>query len=456
METNLAIVILAAGQGTRMNSDLPKVLHTIGNKSLLEHVLHTARELAEDNIHVVYGHGGELVPETLSDIPVNWVQQSEQLGTGHAVSQALPPIKDSDTILVLYGDVPLITSKTLNDLIAASGNGALGLLTVQLDDPTGYGRIIRDSEQHVVRIVEQKDANEQELKTNEINTGFLAVNKSRLASWLDKLDNNNAQGEYYLTDIIALAVVDNVDINTTSVDNTAEVMGINDKIQLATMERHFQLQQSEKLMQQGVTLRDPQRVDIRGELTAGKDVVIDINVIIEGKVTLGDRVNVGAGVILRDVTIGDDVTIKPYCVCEDASIGSGCQIGPFSRIRPETKLAEDVHIGNFVEIKKSQIDKGSKVNHLSYIGDTVMGSKVNVGAGTITCNYDGAFKHLTKIGNDVFIGSDTQLVAPVEIADGATIGAGSTITKDVPADALALSRSKQNSVTGWQRPRKKK
>ncbi|NOX42865.1 MAG: UDP-N-acetylglucosamine diphosphorylase/glucosamine-1-phosphate N-acetyltransferase [Gammaproteobacteria bacterium] len=454
MTNKISIVILAAGQGTRMKSDLPKVLHVIGNKSLLEHVIETANELDAKNTVVVYGHGGELVPDTLSHLPVKWVEQSEQLGTGHAVSQAIPDIAENDIVLVLYGDVPLIKSNTLKTLVDAVKNDALGLLTVQLADPTGYGRIVRNSQNQVVRIVEQKDANEVELKINEINTGFMAVKRTKLFGWLNKLDNNNSQGEYYLTDIIALAVSDNVDINTTSVDNIAEVMGINDKIQLANMERQFQLEQVQKLMLQGVTLRDPGRIDVRGKVTVGKDVTLDVNVIMEGEVKLGNRVTIGAGVVLRDVVIGDDVNVKPYCVFEEATIGVNCQIGPFSRIRPGTKLAEDVRIGNFVEIKKSQIDKGSKINHLSYIGDTVMGSKVNIGAGTITCNYDGANKHQTQIGNDVFVGSDTQFIAPVKVGDGATIGAGSTITKEVPARELTLGRIRQVSVKGWQRPKK--
>ena len=456
MANNLTVVILAAGQGTRMKSDLPKVLHRIANKSILEHVIATAQQLGAGSISVVYGHGGERVPQTLAHLPVNWIEQAEQLGTGHAVAQAIPSIPANDIVLVLYGDVPLISKETLVELIAAAGKDSLGLLTAKLDDPSGYGRIVRDESNKVVRIVEHKDASVEERQINEINTGLLAVGRNKLASWLEKLDNKNAQGEYYLTDIIALSVQDNTDINTTSVNNIAEVMGINDKVQLAEMEREYQMNQAEKLMRQGVTLRDPRRVDIRGDVTVGKDIEIDVNVIFEGTVKLGDRVSVGAGSILRDVVVGDDVTIKDYCVIEDANIGAACQIGPFARIRPETRLEENVHIGNFVEVKKSQIDKGSKINHLSYIGDTTMGSKVNIGAGTITCNYDGANKHQTKIGNDVFVGSDTQFIAPVEIGDGATIGAGSTITKEVLAGELTLSRSKQVSIKGWQRPRKKK
>ena len=453
--SNLSIIILAAGQGTRMKSDLPKVLHQVGSKALLEHVILTSMELGSGDIHVVYGHGGEIVPESLSSYSVQWVEQEQQLGTGHAVSMAIPSVKENNIVLVLYGDVPLIKSDTLNKLVDAARNDSLGLLTVELENPDGYGRIIRNSSNDVVSIVEQKDANEKQLQIKEVNTGFLAVKKSQLASWLDKLDNKNAQGEYYLTDIIALAVADNVAIETSSVGNINEVMGINDKVQLAKMERTYQQERTNNLMRQGATLRDPARVDIRGELEIGKDVVIDINVIFEGKVKLGDRVTVGAGSILRDVTIADDVNIKPYCIIEESEIGNACQIGPYSRIRPESNLSDHVHIGNFVEVKKSTIDSGSKVNHLSYIGDTTMGSRVNIGAGTITCNYDGAYKHQTIIGNDVFVGSDTQIVAPVKIGDGATIGAGTTVTREVDAEELALSRTKQKSIKGWQRPRKK-
>ncbi len=455
MTDKLTIVILAAGQGSRMKSTLPKVLHKIGDNALLEHVVLTSNELGASNTLVVYGHGGELVPDTLSHLSVNWIEQSEQLGTGHAVSQAIPDISENDIILVLYGDVPLIKSNTLEKLVAAAKNDTLGLLTVRLEDPAGYGRIVRNSQGQVVRIVEHKDANNVELEINEVNTGFLAAKKVYLSAWLNKLDNKNAQGEFYLTDIIALAVADNLEIKTISVDNAVEVTGINDKIQLANMEREYQLQQAEKLMQHGVTLRDPGRVDVRGDVSVGLDVVIDINVILEGKVKLGDRVNIGAGVVLRDVVIGNDVNIKPYCVLEEATIGVSCQIGPFSRIRPETTLNDDVHVGNFVEIKKSQIDTGSKINHLSYIGDTVMGSKVNIGAGTITCNYDGANKHQTTIGNNVFVGSDTQFIAPVKVGDGATIAAGSTITSEAPANELTLNRSKQTTIKGWRRPKKK-
>jgi len=455
MTDKISIVVLAAGQGSRMKSTMPKVLHKIGYYSLLEHVVLTSNELGATNTIVVYGHGGQLVPDSLSHLSVNWVEQAEQLGTGHAVSQAMPEIPENDVVLVLYGDVPLISSSTLIKLIDAANNNSLGLLTVQLSDPCGYGRIVRDTQGQVIRIVEHKDASKTELEINEINTGFLAAKKTHLSAWLNKLDNKNAQGEFYLTDIIALAVTDKVEIKTTSADNTAEVTGINDKIQLANMEREFQKQQAEKLMQQGVTLRDPARIDVRGEVSVGKDVCIDINVILEGKVKLGDRVNIGAGVILRDVEIADDVNIKAYCILEEATIGVKCQIGPFSRIRPETKLNDEVHIGNFVEIKKSVIDKGSKINHLSYIGDTVMGAKVNIGAGTITCNYDGANKYQTTIGNNVFVGSDTQFIAPVKVGDGATIAAGSTITREVPASELTLSRNKQTTIKGWKRPKKK-
>ena len=452
---SLSVVILAAGQGTRMRSPLPKVLHPLAGKSLLEHVVATALKLGAGKILIVYGHGGDAVPKQLERLPVQWVEQAQQLGTGHAVVQALPHIPAADTVLVLYGDVPLISAATLQKLLAQAGREGFGLLTAQLADPQGYGRIVRDSQGQVLRIVEHKDATPAEREIGEINTGMMAMPAERLKGWLSQISNTNSQNEFYLTDVIALAVREGIKIATVSADTATEIMGVNTKLQLAELERHYQRTQSERLMLQGVTLCDPARFDLRGELTAGTDVVLDVNVVIEGEVTLGDRVQIGPNNWIRNATIGDDVQILPNCVIEDAVIAAGCRIGPFARIRPETKLAEGAHIGNFVEIKKSTVGANSKINHLSYIGDSTVGRDVNIGAGTITCNYDGANKHQTVIGDGAFIGSDTQLVAPVQIGAGATIGAGSTITKDVPPDKLTLSRAKQETRESWKRPVKK-
>lgn len=453
---NLNVIILAAGAGTRMRSRLPKVLHEVGGKPMVVHVIDTAHQLDARRVQVVYGHGGERVRAALADLDVGWVEQIEQLGTGHAVAQALPHVDANDVVLVLYGDVPLIMAETLRQVVAAARRDSLGLLTVTLDDPAGYGRILRDGQGRVVRIVEQKDASIDERRVREINTGILAVTGDNLEKWLAALDNNNAQGEYYLTDIIAMAVRDGVKIETVAPSSVQEVMGVNNRVQLAEMERHYQQRQAQRLMLAGVTLRDPARFDLRGELSTGTDVVIDVNVVIEGKVTLGNGVQIGAGVVIRNTTVGDDVEILPHCVIEDAVIGAGSRIGPFARIRPETHLAADVHIGNFVEIKKAEVGRGSKINHLSYVGDATVGANVNVGAGTITCNYDGANKHRTVIGDGAFIGSDTQLVAPVTVGAGATIGAGSTITRDAPPGELTLSRVPQQTRQGWKRPVKKK
>ncbi|MDT8383613.1 MAG: bifunctional UDP-N-acetylglucosamine diphosphorylase/glucosamine-1-phosphate N-acetyltransferase GlmU [Gammaproteobacteria bacterium] len=459
-ERPLSVVVLAAGQGTRMKSSLPKVLHTIAGRPLVEHVIQAARQLQASDIHVVYGHGGEQVQQALSGYDLSWAEQAEQLGTGHAVEQALPGIADDHLVLLLYGDVPLISVASLRQLLAAGvtsdGADALALLTARLDDPTGYGRIVRDAGGAVQAIVEQKDANEQQLAITEINTGMLAVNAALLKRWIDRLDNNNAQGEFYLTDIVGLAVADHVSVNTTNPAEICEIEGVNNKRQLAELERAYQLRQARRLMEDGLTLRDPARFDLRGELMIGRDVEIDINVVIEGRVELGDGVVIGPNVVLKNVTIGSATQVYANSVLEDSRLGSHCDIGPFARLRPETQLADGVKIGNFVEIKKSTIAADSKVNHLSYVGDTTMGSQVNVGAGTITCNYDGANKHQTIIGDNVFIGSDTQLVAPVTIASGATIGAGSTITHDTPANTLTLSRVKQATINGWSRPTKKK
>jgi bifunctional UDP-N-acetylglucosamine pyrophosphorylase/glucosamine-1-phosphate N-acetyltransferase len=435
-----------------MKSALPKVLHPLADRPLLAHVIATVRRLGALRIAVVYGHGGEQVPDTISDADLVWAEQAEQLGTGHAVEQALPAMAGMDRVLVLYGDVPLTSMDTLARLIRSGENTVLSLLTVTLEQPAGYGRIVRDEEGRIQRIVEQKDASEQELVIDEINTGILVADRSRLQGWLERLDNDNAQGEFYLTDIVAMAVADGVDVHSARPADRYEVMGVNDRLQLAELERHYQRVQAERLMREGVSLRDPARFDLRGSLTVGTDVEIDINVLIEGTVSLGNRVRIGANTVIRNSHIAEGVEILENCVIEDASVGQGSRIGPFSRIRPETELAAQVHIGNFVEIKKSSVGKGSKINHLSYVGDTSVGQRVNIGAGTITCNYDGANKYRTLIGDDAFIGSDTQLVAPVEVGAGATIGAGSTITRDAPAETLTLSRAKQTSHQGWKRP----
>ncbi len=452
----LSVIILAAGQGTRMYSALPKVLHTLADRPLLEHVIDTAEQLGADEIHVVYGHGGELLPTTLAHCNVTWVKQAQQLGTGHAVAQSMAQIKPGRQVLVLYGDVPLTSVQTLKHLLKVAANDGFGLLTVKLVDPSGYGRIIRDSNDAVVRIVEDKDASAAERCVDEVNTGILMASSDRLAGWLERLDNNNVQGEYYLTDIIAMAVQDGLTINTVSPVDENEVLGVNNKRQLAILERHYQRLQAIRLMDAGVTLRDPSRLDIRGAIECGRDVVIDVNVILAGKVTLGSNVSIGPNCIISNSTIADGVTILANSIIDEAVVGSGSRIGPFARLRPETILAEETHIGNFVEIKKAEIGRGSKVNHLSYVGDAKVGQNVNIGAGTITCNYDGANKYLTEIGDNVFVGSDTQLIAPIKIGDGVTIGAGSTITKDVEPEVLALSRSKQQTITGWTRPVKKK
>ncbi|MCW8976244.1 MAG: bifunctional UDP-N-acetylglucosamine diphosphorylase/glucosamine-1-phosphate N-acetyltransferase GlmU [Sedimenticola sp.] len=450
----LGVVILAAGQGTRMRSSLPKVLHTIAGKPLVAHVIETAQGLGANKVAVVYGHGGELVQQKITDGSLIWAEQAEQLGTGHAVEQAMFAMADMDRVLVLYGDVPLTSTETLNNLIKRSAETSLSLLTVTLENPSGYGRIVREAGQ-VTRIVEQKDASPSELEICEINTGILIADREKLAGWLTRLESNNAQGEYYLTDIVAMAVAEGIDVATAHPSAPYEVEGINDRLQLATLERQHQKNQADQLMRQGVTLRDPARFDLRGQLTAGQDIELDINVLIEGEVSLGDRVRVGANTVIRNSQIAAGVWIKENCVIEDAVVGRDSIIGPFARLRPATVLAERVHVGNFVEIKKSDVAEGSKINHLSYIGDATIGRTVNVGAGTITCNYDGVNKFRTVIGDNAFIGSDTQLVAPVTVGAGATIGAGSTITRDTPEETLTLSRAKQISMQGWKRPEKK-
>ncbi|WGE88196.1 bifunctional UDP-N-acetylglucosamine diphosphorylase/glucosamine-1-phosphate N-acetyltransferase GlmU [Actinobacillus equuli subsp. haemolyticus] len=453
--TQLSVVILAAGKGTRMYSDLPKVLHTVAGKPMVKHVIDTAKQIDAKQIHLIYGHGGELLQQRLSAEPVNWVLQAEQLGTGHAMQQAAPFFADDENILMLYGDAPLITKETLERLIAAKPENGIALLTVELENPTGYGRIIRENGS-VVAIVEQKDANAEQLKIREVNTGVMVASGASFKKWLGNLNNNNAQGEYYITDVIAMANQDGYTVQAVQASEFMEVEGANNRLQLAALERFYQKTQAEKLLLAGVRLIDPARFDIRGSLTHGKDVEIDVNVIIEGEVKLGNRVRIGAGCVLRNCEIGDDVEIKPYSVIEDAVVGKAAQIGPFSRLRPGANLAEETHVGNFVEIKNAQVGKGSKVNHLTYVGDAEVGSNCNIGAGVITCNYDGANKFKTVIGNNVFVGSDSQLVAPVTIADGATIGAGATITKDVAENELVISRVPQRHIQGRQRPTKKK
>ena len=455
MTKPLSVVILAAGKGTRMYSDLPKVLHPIAGKPMVKHVIDTVKHLNARQINLIYGHGADLLKERLADEPVNWVFQAEQLGTGHAMQQAAPFFADDENIMMLYGDTPLIQQSTLERLIAQKPENGIALLTVKLENPTGYGRIIRENGS-VVAIVEQKDASAEQLKIQEINTGVMVASGASFKKWLGNLNNNNAQGEYYITDVIAMANEDGFQVQAVQADEFMEVEGVNNRLQLAALERFYQKKQAEKLLLAGVTLIDPSRFDVRGTVEHGKDVSIDVNVILEGNVKLGNNVKIGAGCVLKNVTVGDNVEIKPYSVLEDTVIGEKSAIGPFSRLRPGTQLAEGAHVGNFVEIKNAQVGKGSKVNHLTYVGDAEVGSNVNIGAGVITCNYDGANKFKTIIGDDVFVGSDSQLVAPVEIANGATIGAGSTITKNVAEGELVITRVAQKHIQGWQRPTKKK
>ncbi|WGY48276.1 bifunctional UDP-N-acetylglucosamine diphosphorylase/glucosamine-1-phosphate N-acetyltransferase GlmU [Vibrio sp. ABG19] len=448
-------VILAAGKGTRMHSELPKVLHTLAGKPMVKHVIDTCHSLGTQNIHLVYGHGGDKMQQTLAQESVNWVLQAQQLGTGHAVDQASAQFADDEKILVLYGDVPLISPQTLERLLDAQPEGGIGLLTVELDNPTGYGRIVRRDGQ-VVAIVEQKDASEEQKLIREINTGVMVATGRDLKRWLSGLNNNNAQGEYYLTDVIAAAHADGRVIEAVHAASATEVEGVNDRIQLARLERAFQSAQAQALLEQGVMLRDPARFDLRGTIQCGRDVEIDVNVIIEGNVSIGNNVVIGAGAILKDCEIDDNTVIRPYSVIEGATVGEDCTVGPFARLRPGAEMHNDAHVGNFVEMKNARLGQGSKANHLTYLGDAEIGQRTNIGAGTITCNYDGANKYKTLIGNDVFVGSDSQLVAPVVIADGATIGAGTTLTRDVAAGELVITRAKEKKISGWQRPVKKK
>ena len=446
------VVILAAGQGKRMHSDTPKVLHALAGKPLLAHVIDAARELSPRRICVVYGR--EAVREAFAAGDIAWALQDPQFGTGHALLQALPYLEAKVPTLVLYGDVPLIRAATLKRLCAASGAG-VAVLTVALENPRGYGRIVREAGA-IARIVEQKDATPAEQAIREVNSGIMVVPTAKLKSWLARLSNDNAQREYYLTDIVALAVAEGVPVASAQPHAVSETLGVNSRNELAQLERVHQAHIAGELMGRGVALADPARIDVRGHLACGRDVAIDVNCVFEGGVTLGDRVSIGASCVLKNVRIAAGTRIEPYCHMEDADIGANCRVGPYARIRPGTALAEDVHVGNFVEVKASTIGRGSKANHLAYIGDTEIGRNVNVGAGTITCNYDGANKHRTVIEDDVFIGSDTQLVAPVRVGRGATLGAGTTLTRDAPADQLTISRAKQVSLPGWKRPAKKK
>lgn len=451
---SLDIVILAAGQGTRMRSALPKVLHPVAGKSMLGHVIDTARQLSPRKIHVVIGHGAELVRERLAADDVDFVLQAEQLGTGHAVAQALPHI-EADKVLILYGDVPLTQVETLSRLLAQASDSQLGLLTVNLADPTGYGRIIRDEAGIVQAIVEHKDASEAQRTIREGNTGILAVPGKRLGDWLGRLSNSNAQGEYYLTDVIAMAVADGLVVATETAQEEMEVLGANDRIQLAQLERYYQQRATRRLMTQGVTLLDPARFDLRGEVTVGCDVQIDINVILEGKVVIEDGVQIGANCVIKDSILRRGAIVKANSHLEGAELGEGADCGPFARLRPGAKLGAKAHVGNFVELKNAVLGEGAKAGHLSYLGDAEIGARTNIGAGTITCNYDGANKFKTVMGEDVFIGSNSSLVAPVTLGDGATTGAGSTVTQDVPANSLAVGRAKQRNIEGWKRPTKK-
>ena len=449
------IVILAAGQGKRMHSNLPKVLHPLAGKALVQHVIDTARSLDPQTLCLVYGHGGEVVRTRIDAPDLIWVLQDPQLGTGHAVMQALPHLKDAAITLVLYGDVPLIQAETLQRLVHAARD-ALAILTVELADPSGYGRIVRNAGGDVLRIVEQKDASAEERAIREVNTGIVALPTARLAEWLGRLSNDNAQQEYYLTDIVAMAVADGVPIRTAQPQGAWEMLGINSKVQLAELERIQQRRTAERLMEQGVRLADPARIDVRGELVCGRDVFIDVNCVFEGRVVLEEAVEIGPACVLKNACIGAGSRLAAFSHIEDAIVGPDGVIGPFARLRPGTELAAGVHVGNFVELKNSKFAAKSKANHLAYVGDAIVGSRVNIGAGTITCNYDGANKYQTIIEDDAFIGSDTQLVAPVTVGRGATLGAGTTLTRDAPPDMLTVSRARQVSIPGWKRPQKTK
>jgi bifunctional UDP-N-acetylglucosamine pyrophosphorylase / glucosamine-1-phosphate N-acetyltransferase len=450
----LSIVILAAGQGKRMKSALPKVLQPLAGRPLLKHVIDTAKLLEPAAIQVVYGHGGDQVREVLKDEPVSWVLQAERLGTGHAVMQAMPAVPNDHMVLVLYGDVPLISRATLAELLARAGSQQTGLLTVELDDPTGYGRIVRGKRGRVQRIVEQKDASKKELKIRECNTGVIAAPARLLKKWLKSVRNDNSQGEYYLTDVIGMAASEKVEVSPLVTANVVEVLGVNDKVQLADLESAFRRQVTRELMVAGVTIVDPARLDVRGTVIHGADVFIDVNVVLEGNVKLGDRVRIHPNCVIRNSEIGNDTEVFPNVVIDSTVIGASCNIGPFARFRPTSTLSNGVHIGNFVEVKNSTLGESSKANHLSYVGDAEVGSRVNIGAGTIIANYDGANKHRTNIADDVHTGSNSVLVAPIDVGAGATIAAGSTVARVVPAGKLTVARARQTTIENWQRPTK--
>ncbi|MGH8737243.1 MAG: bifunctional UDP-N-acetylglucosamine diphosphorylase/glucosamine-1-phosphate N-acetyltransferase GlmU [Burkholderiales bacterium] len=451
---SLSVIVLAAGQGKRMHSLLPKVLHRLAGRPLLAHVLQAARALDPARVVVVHGHGGADVKSAFADSGVTWVEQASQQGTGHAVAQALPEIPPEDDVLILYGDVPLIEVETLRQLVQAA-SGGLAILAAEAPDPSGYGRVVRDARGEVLRIVEQRDAGLAERELREVNAGFLCAPAKRLAEWLAKVRNHNAQKEYYLTDVVALAVSDRVAVSAVKARTWAEVAGVNSKRELAALEREVQRREAERLLDAGVTLADPARIDVRGSLACGHDVVLDVNCVFEGQVRLGDGVHVGPNCVLRNVTIAADTEVLAFSMLEDARVGARCRVGPYARLRPGASLDEGVHVGNFVEVKASRLGAGSKVNHLAYIGDSEVGARVNIGAGTITCNYDGAAKHRTVIEDDCFIGSDATLVAPVRIGKGSYIGAGSTISKDTPAGQLTVARARQVSIPAWKPNRKK-
>ncbi len=451
---SLEVIVLAAGKGKRMRSDLPKVLHTLAGRPLITHVLETATALNPRAIHVVCGRDGAAVQAATGGDAVRWVVQAEQRGTGHAVQQALPGVSPDAMVLVMYADVPLVQCETLRAVVNSAGRGGLALLTVVREDPAGYGRVLRDSEGRIEAIVEERDASDDQRAINEVNTGILAAPAPALTRWLARVTNRNDQQEFYLTDVAALADHDDVVVHGLVAPTREEVLGVNSRQELALAERVYQRRCAQTLMQNGVTVMDPDRIDIRGTVTAGRDCVLDVNAVLEGTVNLGDRVTIGPNNAIRDASIGDDVVVLANCVIEQARIGAGSRIGPFARIRPGAVIEEQVHIGNFVEIKNSELRAGAKVNHLSYVGDTTVGRGTNIGAGVITCNYDGARKHRTEIGDDVFVGSNSQLVAPVTIEQGATVGAGSTITSNVPERTLAVTRARQRHVSGWRRPSK--
>ena len=452
--TPLHVVILAAGQGERMRSDLPKVLHLLAGRPLLSHVVEAASGLGAAAVHVVHGYGGGTVREAMAAADVEWVEQREQLGTGHAVALAMPGIPDDATVLVLYGDVPLVNRTTLHETATLAAGSGIALITAVVDDPRGYGRIVRGADGHVCGIVEEGDASDVQRNIAEINTGILAARGGKLRGWLQGVNRENAQGEYYLTDVVALAVEGGMSVRTVPPEALEEVLGVNDRVQLAALERFHQRRLAEALMHEGASIADPARIDIRGHVRTGRDVFVDVNVVFEGEVVLGDRVSVGPGCVIRDSVIERDTEVRAHCVIDGAHIGTACRIGPFARVRPDTRLARDVRVGNFVEVKNATLGEGSKASHLAYIGDSRIGRDVNVGAGVVTCNYDGAHKHTTVIGDNAFIGSGVMLVAPVTVHAGATIGAGSTIGKDAPPDALTLTRERQKTFQGWKRPRK--